>query len=323
LAYAKHELEVRVISLNQMQSIIPQLIANSLIAGSIYSLVALGFNLIYGTTKFFNLTHGVIAAIGGYVVYFLTKKLGSVFPGAESLEQFFNSGSFGIVTTTILAVAFSALVGWLLNKFLFKKLRARKASQMVYLVASLGAFTCLQAFLAILFTSQFQTLSTGAGDIVTYNIFGGIITQVQLIIFISVIIIMIALGLFLKKSLFGKSVEAISDNEQVAKIVGIDTEKVISRVFVIGSAIAGLVGVYVGYDTGLEPTMGMNLLLKGVIASIIGGIGNVYGGVLGAFLLGFVENFGIWKISGEWKDAIAFVLLIVFLLVRPQGILKK
>ena len=155
------------------------------------------------------------------------------------------------------------------------------------------------------------------------NIFGGIITQVQLVIFVSVIVIMIALGIFLKKSLFGKSVEAISDNEQVAKIVGIDTEKVISRVFVIGSAIAGLVGVYVGYDTGLEPTMGMNLLLKGVIASIIGGIGNVYGGVLGAFLLGFVENFGIWKISGEWKDAIAFVLLIVFLLVRPQGILKK
>lgn len=303
-----------------MQSIVPQLIANSLIAGSIYALVALGFNFIYGTTKFFNLTHGVIAAIGGYVVYFLTKKLGVISPDAE---QFFNSGTFGIVTTTILAVAFSALVGWLLNRFLFKKLRGRKASQMVFLVASLGAFTCLQAFLAILFTSQFQTLSTGVGDIVTYNIFGGIITQVQLIIFVSVIIIMIALGIFLKKSLFGKSVEAISDNEQVAKIVGIDTEKVISRVFVIGSAIAGLVGVYVGYDTGLEPTMGMNLLLKGVIASIIGGIGNVYGGVLGGFLLGFVENFGIWKISGEWKDAIAFVLLIVFLLVRPQGILKK
>ena len=303
-----------------MQSIVPQLIVNSLIAGSIYALVALGFNFIYGTTKFFNLTHGVIAAIGGYVVYFLTKKLGGISPDAE---QFFNSGSFGIVTTTILAVAFSALVGWLLNRFLFKKLRGRKASQMVFLVASLGAFTCLQAFLAILFTSQFQTLSTGVGDIVTYNIFGGIITQIQLIIFVSVIVIMIALGIFLKKSLFGKSVEAISDNEQVAKIVGIDTEKVISRVFVIGSAIAGLVGVYVGYDTGLEPTMGMNLLLKGVIASIIGGIGNVYGGVLGGFLLGFVENFGIWKISGEWKDAIAFVLLIVFLLVRPQGILKK
>ncbi len=137
------------------------------------------------------------------------------------------------------------------------------------------------------------------------------------------IIIMIGLGIFLRKTLFGKAVIAISDDEQVAKIVGIHTEKVIGRVFIIGSVIAGAAGILVGFDTGLEPTMGMSLLLKGVIASIIGGIGNVYGGVLGAFLLGFVENFGIWKISGEWKDAIAFGLLIIFLLIRPQGIIKK
>lgn len=306
-----------------MDSIIPQLVANSLIAGAIYALVALGFNLIYGTTKFFNLTHGVVAAIGGYTVYFLTKKIPVLGASMQPLGDFFNSGTLGIAVTTIAGVVVAASVGWLLNRFLFKKLRERKASQMVFLVASLGAFTCLQAFLAILFTSQFQTLSSGAGDIVTYNMFGGIITQVQLAILISVFVIMIALGLYLKHSLFGKTVEAISDNEQVAKIVGINTEKTIAIVCIIGSAIAGLAGVYVGYDTGLEPTMGMALLLKGVIASIIGGIGNVYGGVLGAFLLGFVENFGIWKISGEWKDAIAFTLLIVFLLVRPQGILKK
>jgi branched-chain amino acid transport system permease protein len=109
----------------------------------------------------------------------------------------------------------------------------------------------------------------------------------------------------------------------VAKIVGINTKKVIGWVFVIGSAIAGLAGILIGFDTGIEPTMGMSLLLKGVIASIIGGIGNVYGGVLGAFFLGFIENFGIWKISGEWKDAIAFGVLIIFLLFRPQGILRK
>jgi branched-chain amino acid transport system permease protein len=94
-------------------------------------------------------------------------------------------------------------------------------------------------------------------------------------------------------------------------------------VFFLGSAIAGLAGIFIGLDTGIEPTMGMSLLLKGVVASIIGGIGNIYGAVLGAFLLGFVENFGIWKISGEWKDAIAFGLLILFLLFRPTGILRK
>ncbi len=296
--------------------IVPQLIANSIIAGAIYALVALGFNLIYGTTKFFNLAHGVTAVIGGYGVFWASKLM-----------------HWPLWVGVPLGILVAALVGWLLNRFIFKALRNRKASQMVLLVASLGAFTCLQAFLAIGFTSQFQTLSSDSGDIQTYDMaawlhqFGvtgsAIITQVQLIIMLSVVVIMVALGLILKKTLFGKAVEAISDNEDVSKIVGINTEKVIGIVFIIGSAIAGLAGVLVGFDTGLEPTMGMALLLKGVIASIIGGIGSVYGGVLGGFLLGFVENFGIWKISGEWKDAIAFGLLIVFLLVRPQGILRR
>ncbi|MCX6715691.1 MAG: branched-chain amino acid ABC transporter permease, partial [Candidatus Taylorbacteria bacterium] len=124
-------------------------------------------------------------------------------------------------------------------------------------------------------------------------------------------------------TMFGKAVKAVGDDEEVAKIVGINTPRIIGWVFGIGSAIAGLAGILVGFDTGIEPTMGLSLLLKGVIASIIGGIGNVYGGVLGAFLLGFIENFGIWKISGEWKDAIAFAVLILFLLFRPQGILRR
>ena len=135
--------------------------------------------------------------------------------------------------------------------------------------------------------------------------------------------IAVTLSVILKKTLFGKAVNAVADDEEVAKIVGINTNKIIAAVFFIGSSIAGLAGILVGFDTGVEPTMGLSLLLKGIIASIIGGIGNIYGAVLGAFLLGFVENFGIWKISGEWKDAIAFGLLIIFLLFRPQGILRK
>ena len=123
--------------------------------------------------------------------------------------------------------------------------------------------------------------------------------------------------------MFGKSVRAVSDDEEVAKIVGINTERVIGWIFFIGSAVAGLAGILVGFDTGIQPTMGLNLLLKGIIAAIVGGVGNIWGALLGAILLGFVENFGIWKISGEWKDAIAFVLLILFLIFRPKGIIKS
>jgi len=285
-------------------NILPQLIINSIIAGSIYSLVALGFNLIYGTTKFFNLAHGVLAAVGGYTVFSLSKMWG--LPSIPSV---------------IVGVLFAGFVGYLVDRTVFRSLRKKKASGMVFLVASLGVMTALQAVIAIIFSSQFQTLSTGTFKV--YRMLGGVITQVQVIILALSIFIMFALAILLKYTRFGKAVRAISDDEEVSKIVGINTNKIIGRVCFIGSAIAGLSGILVGFDTGIEPGMGLSLLLKGVIASIIGGIGNVYGGVLGAFLLGFIENFGIWKISGEWKDAIAFGVLLTFLLFRPQGIIKK
>lgn len=286
--------------------IIPQLIVNSIIAGAIYTMVALGFNLIYGTVKFFDLGYGALTAVGGYSVYYFYKTLG-----------------LNLYLSIILGFLIAGILGFLLYKFIYSPLRARKSSGMVLLVGSLGAFTAIQAIIAILFTSQFQTLSQSAGAGKVYDIFGGVITEVQLIILICGIVIMAIMALVLKFTIFGKAVKAVSDDEEVSKIVGINTPKIIGWIFFIGSSIAGLAGILIGFDTGIEPTMGMSLLLKGVIASIIGGIGNIYGGVLGAFFLGFVENFGIWKISGEWKDAIAFAVLIIFLLWRPQGILKK
>jgi len=285
---------------------LPQLILNSIIAGAIYTLVALGFNLIYGATKFFNLAHGIIAAIGGYAVFYFAKTLG-----------------LDVYVAIILGVALAGLVGFGLDKFIYLPLRRRKASNMVLLVASLGAMTALQAVIAILFSSQFKTLSGNIGTQKLFTILGGVITQTQLVILLSAALVMAGLVAFLYKTQFGKTVRAISDDEEVARIIGINTNKIIGYVFFIGSAITGFTGILVGFDVGIEPTMGLSLLLKGVIASIVGGAGNIYGGVLGAFLLGFVENFGIWKISGEWKDAIAFALLITFLIFRPRGIMNK
>ncbi|MCG2695117.1 branched-chain amino acid ABC transporter permease [Candidatus Parcubacteria bacterium] len=285
--------------------IFAQLTINSIIAGSIYALIALGFNLIFGVSKFFDLGYGTMAVIGGYAVFFFGKQLG-----------------WNIFLSILIGVLLAGLGGFLVNKFVYQTLRKRKASNLVLIIASLGVFTVIQAITAILFSSQFQTLSQNVGQN-TYNIFGGIITQIQIIILVTGIAIMLALVWMMKKTMFGKAVKAIGDDEEVAKIVGIDTNKIIGYVFFIGSAIAGLAGILIGFDTGIEPVMGLKLILKGVVASIIGGVGNVYGGVLGAFFLGFVENFGIWKLSGEWKEAIAFVVLILFLLFRPRGILKK
>ena len=274
--------------------ILPQLVVNSIIAGAIYSMIALGFNLIYGTVKFFDIGYGALTAVGGYGTFYFFKSLG-----------------LNIYISVILGVLIAGIIGHLVYRFIYAPLKMRKSGSMVLLVASLGVFTAMQAIIAILFTSQFQTLSRTSGTEPVFNLFGGIITQTQLIILGLGILIMIVIGLTLKYTMFGKAIKAVGDDEEVSKIVGINTPKIIGWVF------------FIGFDTGIEPTMGLSLLIKGVIASIIGGIGNVYGGVLGAFLLGFIENFGIWKISGEWKDAIAFGVLIIFLLWRPNGILKK
>lgn len=284
----------------------PQLILNSIIAGAIYAMIALGFNLIYGTAKFFDLGYGALAAVGGYSVFYLYKTLG-----------------LNIYISVILGMLIAGAVGFLVYRLVYSPLRAKKSSGMVLLVAALGVLTAIQALIAILFTSQFQTLSRSAGSESVFNVFGGVITQTQLITLILGLLIMVGIGLVFRFTLFGKAIKAIGDDEEVSRIVGINTNKIIGWVFFIGSAIGGLAGILIGFDTGIEPTMGLSLLLKGVIASIIGGIGNVYGGVIGAFLLAFIENFGIWQISGEWKDAIAFAVLILFLLFRPQGILKR
>jgi branched-chain amino acid transport system permease protein len=287
-------------------SVMPQLIANSLIAAATYALVALGFNLIYATTKFFNLAHGAMAVVGGYVVFF--------FLGAFT--------GINVILAVVIGAFFAGFLGWALDRVVYRELRKRKASNMVLLVASLGAFTVIQAVIAMIFTSQFQTLSGSASEQV-YQIFGAAVTETQVIIMASAVLIFIVLSLLLKKTMFGKQVRAVSDDEEVARIAGIHTEKVIGWIFFIGSAIAGLGGILIGFDTGIQPTMGMNLLLKGVIAAIVGGVGSIPGAILGALLLGFAENFGIWKISGEWKDAIAFGLLIIFLVFRPKGIISK
>ena len=177
--------------------------------------------------------------------------------------------------------------------------------------------------IAILFTSQFQTLSPDIGSEQMYQFFGGAITHTQVLILLAGLLTMVVLGAVLRYTRFGKALRAVADDEEVARIVGINSEKIIGAVFFLGSATAGLAGIAVGFDTGIQPTMGLALLLKGVIAAIVGGIGNVYGGVIGAFLLALIENLGAWQFSGEWKDAIAFAVLISFLILRPQGILPR
>jgi branched-chain amino acid transport system permease protein len=286
--------------------IIPQLVLNTVIAGAEYALIAVGFTLIYSAARFFDLGYGALAAMGGYSVLYFYVMLG-----------------WGLVPSLLLGVFVAGALGSLVEFVLYRPLRSRKSSNTVMLVASLGVLTVVQSLVAILFTSQFRTLSKNPGAGTVYQIFGGAITETQVVILVAAVVVTVGLALLLKYSLFGKAVRAISDDEEVSRIVGIDTKRILAYVFFLGTAIGGIAGISTGFDTGLQPTMGLTLLLKGVVAAIVGGIGSVWGAGLGALLLALAENLGAWQFSGEWKDAIAFVMLIAFLLFRPQGILGK
>ena len=133
----------------------------------------------------------------------------------------------------------------------------------------------------------------------------------------------VGLLFLLKMTPFGRAVRAIGDDEEVSKVVGINTTVIIAVVFFIGAAFAAMAGLLSGHDTAIQPRMGLLLLLKGWIASVVGGIGNLYGAIVGGFILGMLEQFGIWDLAGEWKDVISFVVLILFLSFWPLGLLPR
>lgn len=148
-----------------------------------------------------------------------------------------------------------------------------------------------------------------------------VITDIQILILVVSTMVAAGLWLFIRQTKLGKAMRAVSDDPIAASIVGIWPERIILYSFAIGSALAGAAGTLVSLETNIEPTMGLNVILKGIIASIIGGIGTIPGALFGGFFLGIAENIGIWRIQAGWKDCIAFAVLIVFLLLRPVGIL--
>jgi len=293
---------------------VEQLITNGIIVGSIYTLIALGFTIIYRTVHFFHFAHGVVYAVGAYVAY-------SVARGSWLVAR--ESGGPSVLTwvmATVAGVICAVIVGILIDRVVYRSLRKRKAPNLVFLIASFGVFIFIQNLLQLIFGAQILTIRTGPVK-EGHHIFGAVITNIQILILIVSVCLSVSLWLFVKKTRLGKAMRAVADDPLAASVVGINPERIILAAFAIGSALAGVAGMLVSLETNIEPTMGMNAILKGIIASIIGGIGSIPGAVFGGLFLGLAENFGIWKISAGWKDCIAFAILIVFLLIRPGGIM--
>ena len=216
----------------------------------------------------------------------------------------------------------AGVVSLALYRGLYVYMRGRARSPLVMLVATLGILLALSALIVIVFGPTPRPLPAPFGNNAE-NILGASIKGFNLFTIGVAIIGFLGLTWLLKMTTFGRTVRAIGDDEEVAQVVGINTTVIVAIVFFIGAVFAALGGLLSGHDTAIQPRMGLLLLLKGWIASVVGGIGNLQGAIVGGFILGMLEQFGIWDLAGEWRDVVSFVVLILFLSFWPTGILPR
>jgi len=285
--------------------LLSQICANAIIAGANYFLIAIGFSIIYSTTRFFHFAHGAIFTLGAYFTFFLKVWLG--FPFLFALP---------------FAIILSTLVGCLIEIFIYRPLRLKCASSLILLLVSLGTYVFLQNMVSLAFGDDTKSIRSGVMER-TIHVLGANITYIQLIMIFGGLFLLITMTVFLNNTLIGKAMRAVANDKELAMISGIESDRIILWAFIIGSALAGMSGILVALDVGMNPTMGMNALMMGIVAVIIGGVSSITGVALGALLLGTAQHLAVWKIGSQWQDAIAFFILLIFLLFKPEGFLGK
>jgi branched-chain amino acid transport system permease protein len=283
---------------------------NGLSLGSIYALIALGYTMVYGVLRLINFAHGDVYMLGAYTGYYLSRKL---------------QGSEPSLVSALLVMAGSmltcALIGMLIERLAYRPVR--RASRLTLLITAIGVSLFIENGAQLVFGPDpkfFPSLAPHAdfrfGDVR--------VTSEQLTVIVLSFLLMLALRFFILKTRTGKAMRAVSFNLDAAKLMGISTDGIISVTFALGSALAAAAGVLIGMQIPkIDPLMGIQYGLKAFVAAVLGGIGNIPGAVLGGLLIGTSEVMVVGYLSSSYRDAIAFGILILVLLLRPQGILGR
>ena len=282
-----------------------QLVYNIAISGIVYLLIAISFTVIYFPTKFFHIAHAATLTFAAYFTFLFSIQL-----------------QCPVWLSIPLAIVCAAAVGMLSEIALYQPLRKRNASPMILMIASLGLYIVLQNVISMLWGDSTKIVRTG--DIKVGNeFFGAYITDIQIITIAVCVALFVACVLLMKYSRIGRSIRAVASNPELSNVVGIHSDRVILWAFGIGSALVSVAGILIAFDTDMRPTMGFNWLLYGVVAMIIGGVGSNWGLVGGALLLATTQHLAAYYIGSQWMDAVAYIILILFLIARPLGFSGK
>lgn len=292
-----------------------QQLVNGLALGSIYALIALGYTMVYGVLRFINFAHSDVLMLGAFAAFYLAPVLAPIL-GAASIPL--------ALAVIILSALICACIGMLIEFLAYRPLRSRP--RLTVLITAIGVslfieFTCQHEKVFGAATKSFPTLlpKSDVG-------FGALhISSNDLVVLVLTAVLLATLWFIVQKTKLGMAMRAVSFNEQAASLMGVNVNRIISLTFGLGSALAAVAGIFYAMRApGIEPLMGIQPGLRAFIAAVLGGIGNLPGAALGGLLLGVLETvFGGIPGVSNYRDAIAFAILILILLFRPAGLLGK
>ncbi len=279
-----------------------QQILNGLTAGSVYALIALGYTMIYGILGLINFAQGEIYMAGAFATVLLL---------SAYKVNFFVAFLFGM--------GVAAVLGLILERLAFRPLRG--SHPLVPLISAIGASIFLQSLALLLFGPADRAFPLQF-EFAALDIAGVTVSTLQVAIFVTALFFMALLVVFVKYTKFGKAIMATALDQDTARLMGINVDRMIALTFLIGSALSGAAGIMMAiYYNTTYPRMGLLPGLKAFSAAVLGGVGNIPGAIVGGLLLGVAENLGAGYLSSGYKDAVAFAILIIVLLVRPKGLL--
>ena len=300
---------------------LPQLIITGLEQGSIYSLVALGYTLVYGVLQLINFAHSEVFMAGGFGSFLVVQQI----VGNRHLSGL--AVPLTVLVGLIVGAISGAAIAWLLEKVAYRTLRRNGAPKLAFLISAIGA----SLFLSNLAGKLFNRLPNNAFPTyfnvnhVLFRVGTAKVSLLTAIIVITAIAMMVFLDRLVNQTKLGRGIRAVAEDAPTAALMGIDIDKTISRTFIIGGALAGVAGFLYGTAFGVSNLMGFTPGVKAFAAAVLGGIGNIRGAMIGGLLLGEAEvliSSSPW-IGAQWNDVVSFVVLVLILLVRPTGILGE
>ncbi|GAB1536662.1 branched-chain amino acid ABC transporter permease [Geovibrio sp. ADMFC3] len=289
-----------------------QLFLSGLTKGSIYALIALGYTMVYGIIQLINFAHGEIYMIGAFTALIV----------ASVLTILGFSGLSILILAGIAAVIYSSAYGYTMEKIAYRPLR--NAPRLSPLISAIGMSIFLQNYVLLAQTSDFLPFPALIPEFEFLKPVSHIMSSAELVIILSSAVIMVLLTFFIKFTRMGKAMRATAQDKKMARLVGIDVDKVISLTFIVGSSLAALGGILIASHIGqINFYIGFIAGIKAFTAAVLGGIGSIPGAVLGALILGWTESFATGYVSSDYEDVFAFALLVLILIFRPAGILGK